>query len=176
MDYCPYCCQCCCCCQCCSCCKSESGKRGPRGKQGPPGPKGDPGPAGPPGTFGMAYGFAYSPLKTTKNGIVKFTVAGPLQEFELVSEGLKALKAGVYQITYKVDINEEAAPSTPAKFQLVVNDTINIESSITESKTSANLYTTQLFSLLEDDVVKLTAVIPQGLTYSLPTLQIIQVG
>ncbi|RFU61432.1 collagen-like triple helix repeat-containing protein [Peribacillus glennii] len=172
MDHCPHCCE-------CYWCKLQRRIRGPCGKQGPPGPKGErgeQGPAGPPGTIATAYGFAYSPSKSTQNGIVKFTVAGPLQEFELIPEGLKALKTGVYQITYKVTVNEEGATSNSAKFQLVVNDSINIGSSMTETRTSANLYTTQLFSLLENDVVKLVAAMPQGLSYSLPALQIIQVG
>jgi hypothetical protein len=186
MDYCPYCNQ-------CSCyyCLPERGPRGPRGEQGPKGPKGDPGlqgpqgprgergPAGPPGSSGTistAYGFAYSPSTSIQNGNVKFSIAGPIQDFELISDGLRSLTSGVFQISYKVAVIEEAASSIPAKFQLVVNDSINIASSITESRTSAHLYTTQLFSLLEGDVVRLVANVPQGLSYTLPTIQIIQVG
>jgi Collagen triple helix repeat (20 copies) len=192
MDYCPYCYQCTC-----YCCLPERAPRGPRGEQGPKGdpglqgpmgpqgpagiqgPRGEQGPAGPPGSSGTistAYGFAYSPSTSIQNGNVKFTIAGPIQDFELISDGLRSLKSGVFQISYKVAVIEEAASSTPAKFQLVVNDSINITSSITESRASANLYTTQLFSLLEGDVVKLVANVPQGLSYSLPTIQIIQVG
>lgn len=164
------------------------GKQGPQGPQGPQGLKGDPGeqgpqglkgdrgPVGPPGTLGSSFGFAYSPTTSTQSGNVKFTIAGPLQDFELTADGLKALTSGVFQITYKVDVNEEAEASFAAKFQLVVNDSINIGSSMTESRTSANLQSTQLFSLLEADVIKLVAVIPQGLSFSLPALQIIRVG
>lgn len=154
----------------------EQGIPGPKGDPGPQGPAGGRGPAGPPGTLGSSFGFAYSPTTSTQSGNVKFTVAGPLQDFELTTDGLKVLTSGVYQITYKVDVNGEAVTSFAAKFQLAVNDSINIGSSLTESRTSANLQSTQLFSLLEADVVKLVAVIPQGLSYSLPALQIIRVG
>jgi hypothetical protein len=204
MDYCPYCYQ--CTCYCCLPERGPRGPRGEQGPQGPKGdpglqgpmgpqgPKGDPGfqgpagtqgprgeqgPAGPPGSAGQistAYGFAYSSSTSTQNGNVKFTIAGPIQEFELISDGLRSLKSGVFQISYKVAVVEEAASSIPAKFQLVVNDSITIASSMTESRTSANLFTTQLFSLLEGDVVKLVANVPHGLSYSLPTIQIIQVG
>jgi len=156
--------------------RGEQGIPGPKGDQGSPGPAGERGPAGPPGNLGSSFGFAYSPTTSTQSGNVKFTIAGPLQDFELTADGLKALTSGVFQITYKVDVNEEAETSFAAKFQLVVNNSINIGSSMTESRTSANLQSTQLFSLLEEDVIKLVAVIPQGLSYSLPALQIIRVG
>lgn len=161
------------------------GPKGDRGEQGLPGPKGDPGlqgppgergPAGPPGTLGSSFGFAYSPTASTRSGNVRFTIAGPLQDFELTEDGLKALTSGVFQISYKVDVKEESETSGTARFQLVVNDAINIVSSMTESSREANLQSTQLFSLQEEDVVKLMAVIPQGLSYSLPVLQIIKLG
>jgi hypothetical protein len=155
--------------------RGEPGISGLRGEQGPQGPAGERGPAGPPGTLGSSFGFAYSPENSTQSGNVRFTVAGPLQDFELTTDGLKALTSGVFQVTYKVDVNEEAETSGTARFQLVVNDSINIGSSLTETRREANLQSTQLFSLLEEDVVKLVAVIPQGLSYSLPVLQIIRV-
>jgi Collagen triple helix repeat (20 copies) len=155
------------------------GPKGDPGLQGPQGPRGEQGPAGPPGSSGPisnAFGFAYSSSQSTQNGNVKFAIAGPMQDIELISDGLQSLKSGVFQISYQVAVIEESAASTPAQFQLIVNDSINIASSITESRTSAHLYSTQLFSLLEGDVVKLVANVPQGLSYSLPTIQIIQVG
>lgn len=161
------------------------GPKGDRGEQGLPGPKGDPGlqgppgergPAGPPGTLGSSFGFAYSPTASTRSGNVRFTIAGPLQDFELTEDGLKALTSGVFQISYKVDVKEESETSGTARFHLVVNDSINIVSSMTESSGEANLQSTQLFSLQEEDVVKLMAAIPQGLSYSLPVLQIIKLG
>lgn len=163
----------------------EQGPKGDRGEQGLPGPKGDPGlqgppgergPAGPPGNLGSSFGFAYSPSASTRSGSVRFTIAGPLQDFELTEDGLKALTSGVFQISYKVDVKEDAETSGTARFQLVVNDSINIASSMTETGREANLQSTQLFSLQEEDIVKLMAVIPQGLSYSLPVLQIIKLG
>ena len=169
MEHCPYCCQ-------YNCCRCERGPRGPQGPPGPKGDKGDQGPAGLPGTLNLAHGFAYSTAKSNQNGNVKFTIAGPLQDVELHSEGLEIIKAGVYQISYNVAVESSAATSNPAKFQIVINDTIIVASSMTKSTTTANLNSTQLFSLLEGDIVKLVAEIPQGSSYTLPTLQLIQFG
>lgn len=156
--------------------RGEPGLPGPKGDPGPQGPPGERGPAGPPGTLGSSFGFAYSPTTSAQSGNVRFTIAGPLQDFELTEDGLKALTSGVFQISYKVDVKEESETSSTARFQLVVNDSINIVSSMTESSREANLQSTQLFSLQEEDVVKLMAVIPQGLSYSLPVMQIIKIG
>jgi hypothetical protein len=49
-------------------------------------------------------------------------------------------------------------------------------SSTTESSATAQLSSSQLFSLLEGDVVKLVAEIPKGTSYSLPTLQVMRIG
>ncbi|WP_053075098.1 collagen-like protein [Ornithinibacillus californiensis] len=196
MCCCSYCCERYYCCEC--CCPNSSdttrGPRGPRGEQGPRGPKGDPGPRGEqglkgdpgprgeqgpkgdPGTTTGAYGFAYSTDQSNQSGNVKFSIAGPLQDVELISDGLKVLQAGAYQISYRVDVESETETVNPASFQIVVNNRVNISSSITKSNRSANLYSTQLFSLQTNDIVKLVAEIPEGQGYSMATIQVIQVG
>ncbi|WP_214904145.1 collagen-like protein [Bacillus sp. ISL-55] len=149
------------------------GPKGDPGEQGPQGEKGEPGPAG---TLSTSFGFAYSPSTSTQSGNVRLTIAGPLQDFELTSDGLKTLTSGIFQITYKVNVINEVGSGEGAKFHLVVNDSITIGSSVTEANMTTNLQSTQLFSLLENDVIKLIATIPQGVSFSLPALQIIKVG
>ncbi|WP_226679212.1 collagen-like protein [Mesobacillus jeotgali] len=173
------------------CEQGPPGPKGDRGKQGPPGPKGDPGDTGPQGlqgpkgdpgergpagTLSTSFGFVYTPSASTKSGNVRLTVAGPLQDFELTADGLKALTSGIFIITYKVDVMTDGESTKAAKFQLLVNDSILIGSSNTEASSPANLQSTQLFSLRENDVVKLIADVPSGLSYSFPALQIIKVG
>lgn len=156
--------------------KGDPGDPGPQGLQGPKGDSGERGPAGPAGTLSTSFGFAYSPSDSAQSGNVKLMVAGPLQDFELTADGLKALTSGIFIITYKVDVMMDEEPPTAAKFQLMVNDSITIGSSMTEASSPANLQSTQLFSLRENDVVKLIADIPRGLSYSFPALQIIKIG
>ena len=160
----------------------ETGPQGLRGEQGPIGLKGEPGVAGPqgeqglPGTFNSAYGFAYSQAENSKSGDVKFIIAGPCQDIELMREGLKVLKAGVYQISYKVVMESTALTCIPSTFQLKINDAIKIVSSLTESTTATTLTSTVLSSLLEGDVVTLVGELQERFSYKLATLQIIQVG
>ena len=183
MDFCPYCHPCFC------CCDGESGKEGPRGKRGPQGepgprgprgpqgPQGEPGPEGPQGPAGTlttAHGFAYSQSTIAETGNVIFTIAGPLQDVELVALGLQVSKSGVYQLVYKVQVESDEEPkTTPATFQLQINDEIMVASSMTETTTSTILSSTQLVSILEGDLVKLHAVMPEGYSYKLPTLQLV---
>lgn len=196
MGYYPYCYSCTCCCQC--------GERGPEQHRGPRGPKGEPGPAGPrgpqgkrgkqgpqgepgatgprgpqgdPGALNTAHGLAYSQASANTTGEVLFTIVGPLQDVELISSGLLVSKAGVYQISYSVAVESDDKPKTaPAAFQILINDQILVASSIKETTTSANLFSTQLFSLLEGDIVKLHGELPEGYSYRLPTLQVVQIG
>ncbi len=157
----------------------ETGPQGLRGEQGPIGLRGEPGVAGPqgePGTFNSAYGFAYSQSENSTSGDVKFIIAGPCQDIELMREGLKVLKAGVYQISYKVVMESTALTCIPSTFQLKINDAIKIVSSLTESTTATTLTSTVLSSLLEGDVVTLVGELQERFSYKLATLQIIQVG
>jgi hypothetical protein len=161
----------------------SQGDPGPEGKQGPPGAKGDPGPQGERGPMGPsggtanpAYGYAYSTSSSNQSGDVRFTIAGPLENVELTSKGLTVLTSGIYQISYKVAFRASSETSELAKFHLVVNDNINIASSTTETSTTAQLSSSQLFSLLEGDVVKLVAELPEGTSYTLPTMQIVRIG
>lgn len=160
----------------------ETGPQGLRGEQGPIGLRGEPGVAGPqgeqglPGAFNSAYGFAYSQSEISASGDVKFTIAGPCQDIELMREGLKVLKAGVYQISYKVVMESTALTCIPSTFQLKINDAIKIVSSLTQSTTATTLTSTVLSSLLEGDVVTLIGELQERFSYKLATLQIIQVG
>lgn len=160
----------------------ETGPQGLRGEQGPIGLTGEPGVAGAqgeqglPGTFNSAYGFAYSQSENSTSGDVKFIIAGPCQDIELMREGLKVLKAGVYQISYKVVMESTALTCIPSTFQLKINDAIKIVSSVTESTTATTLTSTVLSSLLEGDVVTLVGELQERFSYKLATLQIIQVG
>lgn len=124
----------------------------------------------------FAYGFAYTPAELSESGVVRFRIAGPLEEVELTADGFMIAKAGVYQIQYSVVVHSAEEAATPARFQLVINNTVNIASSVTESVTSQQLSSNQLFSLLEGDVVKLVAEVPEGISYSMIKLQVLQVG
>lgn len=156
----------------------KDGNPGSQGEQGLPGPKGDQGPQGPPGsgTFESAHGFAIRNSESKDSGLVEFTFPGPLQDVELLVNGLKIVKAGIYQINYKVILNASVITCSPSKFQIQVNDTIIIDSSMTESTTSSTLISSDLFSLQEGDVVQLVAELHEQFSYKLATLQIIQVG
>lgn len=160
-----------------------AGPQGPQGEPGPAGPQGpqgEPGPAGPQGetgTLAAAHGFAYSQSSANTTGDVWFTVVGPLQDVELNNSGLLVLKSGIYQINYSVSVDSDENPkTTPATFQIHINDEIRIASSIKETTNKANLSSTQLVSLQEGDIVKLHAELPEGYSYRLPTLQIIQIA
>ena len=107
---------------------------------------------------------------------MKFIIAGPLQDVELIRQGLTVSKAGVYQISYKVILESKELTNIPSRFQIVINNAIKLASSMTESATSTTLTSTELFSLLEGDVVKLVAQLQESFSYKLATLQIIQVG
>lgn len=153
--------------------RGEQGPPGSKGEQGPPGPRGERGPAG---TLDSAYGFAYSETESFVSGDVKFIIAGPLQDVELKRDGLAVAKAGVYQISYKVILETNDETNIPSKFQIKINDAVKVASSTTESATSTTLTSTELFSLLEGDIVKLVAELQKGFSYRLATLLIIQVG
>jgi Collagen triple helix repeat (20 copies) len=153
------------------------GKQGPPGLKGGPGPRGERGPMGPSGgTANPAYGYAYSPSSSDLSGDVRFAIAGPLENVELTSKGLTVLTPGIYQISYKVAFHADGAISTPARFQIVINESIDVVSSTTETRTSTQLSSSQLFSLLEGDLVKLVAEVPEGTSYTLPTLQVVRIG
>ncbi|MDF2067000.1 collagen-like protein [Bacillus sp. Cr_A10] len=160
--------------------QGPEGLRGPRGYDGPPGPSGGPpgprGERGPAGTLDSAYGFAYSESESFVSGDVKFIIAGPLQDVELKRDGLAVAKAGVYQISYKVILETNDETNIPSKFQIKINDAVKVASSTTQSTTSTTLTSTELFSLLEGDIVKLVAELQEGFSYRLATLLIIQVG
>ncbi|WP_421385123.1 hypothetical protein ACOJQI_10265 [Bacillus salacetis] len=163
---------------CCShCCCGERGPRGPRGKQGPPGPKGE---KGDPGILAVTHGYGYYQGTRKGPGIVPLNVPGPLNNTELVSQGIKVLEAGTYQISYKVNLEAGSAAGTqPTNFYLLINNTIDIRSSLTTASAGVQKQTmsaTVLFSLLEDDVVKLMADIPENVSYSMPTLQVMKIG
>lgn len=107
---------------------------------------------------------------------MKFIIAGPLQNVDLTLEGIRISKAGVYQITYKVILDASFKTIVPSRFQININNAIKVASSLTESSTSTTLSSTQLFSLLEGDVVKLVADLQENSSYRLATLELIQVG
>lgn len=157
--------------------EGKPGPAGPQGPQGEPGPVGPQGPQGEAGTLAAAHGFAYSQSSANTTGDVWFTVVGPLQDVELNNSGLLVLKSGIYQINYSVSVDSDEYPkTTPATFQIHINDEIRIASSIKETTSKANLSSTQLVSLQEGDIVKLHAELPEGYSYRLPTLQIIQIA
>lgn len=124
----------------------------------------------------LAHGFAYTNEVISKSGTVPLRIAGPLQNVELTSEGFVISNAGVYQLQYTVSVNATDEVNLPARFQLFINDVIRVGSSAMETNVSKQLMSTQLFSLLEGDVVKLVAEIPEGMSYSMATLQLVQVG
>ncbi|ARU60142.1 hypothetical protein CBW65_03020 [Tumebacillus avium] len=163
-------------------CGCSTGKRGPRGKEGPSGPQGPQGPQGPegkqgpagppgpPGTLGLAFGSAYSPGAPTRTGAVPLAIAGPLQDVELLPAGLQVLRAGIYQITYTT------TPSAAAEFRVVINDSIQVPPSHTQTQSGQSVSTSFLFSLLADDLVQLIAVMPDDATLQGASLQLLLIG
>lgn len=158
--------------------KGEPGAPGINGKDGLPGPKGDQGVPGPAGTTDLAHGFAYTETKNSTSGIIPLTIAGPLQDVDLIIQGLKVMKDGIYQISYKVIVDgpEGNCHSTKASFQTRINEQIVVASSATETKYSNTLTSTDLFSLLEGDIVKVDAKLPEKFSYKLAILSVIQVN
>ena len=123
------------------------------------------------------FGFAYTLKGSNNSGIVKFQIAGPLHEdVSLTSKGLKVNKSGVYQINYSVALHAMVQTNIPASFELMVNDSITIAASLTQSSISGPLSISVLFSLLKGDVVELVAQLPAGVVYTSANLQILQVG
>lgn len=162
-------------CASCGCC--ERGPRGPVGKRGPRGPKGDP---GTPGVLAVTHGYGYFQGTRRGPGIVPLNVPGPLTNTEMDNNGLKVLEAGTYQISYKVNLEAAGAVNPESSnFYLLVNDTIDIRSSLTTATASGqkqSLSASVLFSLLEGDEVTLMADIPENVSYSMPVLQVLKIG
>lgn len=79
-------------------CKCVRGPRGPRVI------KGD---AGSPGHH-PSFGFGICNTINTESGYVKFAMPGPLQDVEWMPSGLKVLKSEIYQISYKVVLDNES--------------------------------------------------------------------
>ena len=171
--------------------KGPQGLRGPKGNQGPPGPKGDQGirgqqglqgpkgdqgPSGSPGILQAAHGFGICNVLSKASGAVRFIMPGPLQDVELMQDGLKILKSGIYQISYKVILVSNTISCSPSTFHIKINDYITVASSFTESTTATSLSSCDLVSLLEGDIVKIQADLQENFSYKLATLQIIQVG
>ena len=162
--------------------RGQQGEPGPKGDQGPsglqgnPGPKGDQGPPGPSGALQGAYGFGICNAIGKASGYVKFVMPGPIQDVELLRDGIEVLKSGIYQISYKVILESKVLTSTPSKFITTINDIIPVVSSMTEATTAATLSSTDLVSLQEGDIVKLHAELQEHFSYKLATLHIIQVG
>lgn len=78
------------------------------GQQGPPGPQGPAGPQGPPGPAlgGYMYRYTTGTVASLINGRLRLPAAGPLLDWvvdETDSE-FTALKAGVYRISYQLDL------------------------------------------------------------------------
>ncbi|SOC11255.1 hypothetical protein SAMN05880501_106112 [Ureibacillus xyleni] len=123
------------------------------------------------------YAFAYTTSESSENGAVKFSIASPIQdELELNDEGITVAKGGVYQINYSANIKSSATNLTsPARFYIRINDAIQLPSSITETSTNQNLVSSQLVSLLEGDIVKLIAEMPEGFSYTMASLQLMLV-
>jgi hypothetical protein len=166
---------------CCShCCCGERGPRGPRGKQGPRGPKGDKGDPGTPGAIAATHGYGYYQGTKKGPGIVPLNVPGPLNNTEMNSQGIKVLEAGTYQISYKVNLESgNLSSAEAASFYLLVNDSVDIRSSLTTASVSTkqqSLSASVIFSLFEGDLVKLMADIPGDVSYSMPTLQILKIS
>ncbi|WP_019413657.1 collagen-like protein [Paenisporosarcina sp. TG20] len=156
--------------------QGDKGNRGLQGFTGEQGAQGIQGIQGPPGRLEFAHGFGICNSESFVSGVVIFVMPGPLQDIELLREGLKVLEAGVYQISYKVILNTNAITCTPSRFHIKVNESITIESSMTQSTTATTLASTDLFSLQEGDVVKLVAELQEHFSYHIATLQLIQVG
>ncbi len=153
-----------------------SGDQGIRGLQGIQGPKGDQGPPGPPGILQAAHGFGICNVMSKASGAVRFIMPGPLQDVELMQDGLKVLKSGIYQISYKIILASNTITCSPSTFHVKINDAITVVSSFTESTTATSLSSSDLVSLLEGDIVKIQAELQEHFSYKLATLQIIQVG
>lgn len=153
-----------------------SGDQGIRGLQGIQGPKGDQGPPGPPGILQAAHGFGICNVMSKASGAVRFIMPGPLQDVELMQDGLKVLKSGIYQISYKIILTSNTITCSPSTFHVKINDAITVVSSFTESTTATSLSSSDLVSLLEGDIVRIQAVLQEHFSYKLATLQIIQVG
>ena len=153
-----------------------NGEPGPQGVQGPKGDRGEQGIPGPAGLLSAAHGFGICNAASYASGPVNFVMAGPMQDVELIRDGLKVQIAGVYQISYKVILSSKAITCIPSRFQVTINDAIRVDSSLTESTTSTVLTSTDLFSLQTGDVVKLVADLQEHFSCQLATLQIIQVG
>lgn len=171
--------------------QGPQGLKGPKGNQGPPGPngdqgirglqgiqgpKGDQGPPGPPGILQAAHGFGICNVMSKASGAVRFIMPGPLQDVELMQDGLKVLKSGIYQISYKIILASNTITCSPSTFHVKINDAITVVSSFTESTTATSLSSSDLVSLLEGDIVKIQAELQEHFSYKLATLQIIQVG
>lgn len=156
--------------------KGDQGIRGPEGIQGPKGDQGQPGPPGPSGILQAAHGFGICNVMSKTSGAVRFIMPGPLQDVELMQDGLKVLKSGIYQISYKVILASNTITCSPSSFHVKINDSITVVSSFTESTTATSLSSTDLVSLLEGDIVKIQADLQEHFSYKLATLQIIQVG
>ncbi|WP_199677410.1 collagen-like protein [Lysinibacillus yapensis] len=156
----------------------KPGPPGPPGPEGPPGLPGAEGPPGPPTIAGLAYGFVYRAFEGANSGVVHFDVSGPLHdEVTMVPEGLEVGVAGVYQIGYSITLRRgNSIEETAARIHVGVNDLIHIPTSYTESAVSQQLTSSQLYSLREKDVVKLIAELPEGMSYTAASLQIVKVG
>ena len=159
------------------------GPKGEQGTQGLPGLRGEQGPPGLPGpSIDAAYGFAYNPSKITRSGTVPFTIAGPLNDVNLMPNGLQVLRDGIFQISYKATAIL-TAENSQAEFQIIINDSINVASSKTHStktdnsgETSSTFGTSIIFSLLANDIVQLSASLPENASYVVPTIQVLQIG
>lgn len=156
--------------------KGPKGDQGIRGLQGIQGPKGDQGPPGLPGILQAAHGFGICNVMSKASGAVRFIMPGPLQDVELMQDGLKVLKSGIYQISYKIILASNTITCSPSTFHLKINDAITVVSSFTESTTATSLSSSDLVSLLEGDIVKIQAKLQEHFSYKMATLQIIQVG
>ncbi|MGE7665297.1 hypothetical protein ACQKMN_06220 [Ureibacillus composti] len=138
-------------------------------------PKPDPDPPTPPVLLAPAYAYAYTTSGGNESGTVRFEIVTPRHDdIELMPEGLKVLRTGLYQISYTATVEAGSATST-ASFRIDVNDEIQVQPSIIETTASQHLASTLLFSLLEGDVVKLVADLPEGYRYTNATLQLLQV-
>ncbi|MBP1156685.1 MULTISPECIES: hypothetical protein [unclassified Paenibacillus] len=110
-------------------------------------------------------------------------IAGPLQDVVLIPEGLKVLRDGIFQINYNVTAALPSEAESPAQFNIVINGSIEVLSSITYGYKSAGptpnsntLSCSILFSLLTDDRVQLFAALPANASCHGASLQLIQVG
>ncbi|RUL52021.1 hypothetical protein [Lysinibacillus antri] len=129
-----------------------------------------------PTPFVPHYAFVYTITESRESRNVLFTVASPIHdEVELNTEGIKVSKGGVYQINYTVVVKSTPDVTSPAKFYIVINNDIQVVTSLTEPSSSQHVTSTQLVSLLEGDVVKLVAELPEGISYTMASMQLLQV-